>query len=230
MDRVSLERYRLALFGRLVMGVSHEVDNHLSVVLGFAELIRMPGGSGGKMEEHAGKIFAAGDRIASIVKQFSHHVRPHPPAEETFFLSDLLSELVVFARYDLCRGNVSLRIPETLPNAKIRGDARDFGLALLALLLNGAEAMSDRGGGELSVTAAAGPEGLEIAVRDLGPGIPADLLPRLFEEGFTTKPPDIHTGMGLPVARHVVERLGGTIRVENRSGGGCASVIRLPVF
>lgn len=229
MDRVSVERYRLALFGRLVMGVSHEVDNHLSVVLGFAELIRMPGGSGDKTAENAGKIFAAGDRIASIVKQFSHHVRPHPPAEETFTVRDLLSELVLFARYDLCRGNVSLRPPENPPNAKIRGDARDFGLALLALLLNGAEAMSDRGGGELSVTAAARQEGLEVAVTDVGPGIPPEILPRVFEEGFTTKRPDLHPGMGLPVARHIVERFGGTIRVENRSAGGCASVIRIPV-
>lgn len=227
-DRVSLERYRLALFGRLVMGVAHEVDNHLSVVLGFAELIRMPGSSGNRTAENAGKIFAAGDRIASVVKQFSHHVRPHPPADEPFSLPDLLSELVLFGRYDLCRGNVSLRIPGDLPDGKLRGDARDFGLALLALLLNGAEAMADRGGGELSVTAAAGPEGLEISVTDVGPGVPAETLPRVFEEGFTTKSPDLHPGMGLPVARYIVESLGGTIRVENRSAGGCASVIRLP--
>lgn len=211
------------------MGVSHEVDNHLSVVLGFAELIRMPGGGGNKTAENAGKIFAAGDRIASIVKQFSHHVRPHPPADETFFLPDLLSELVLFARYDLCRGNVSLRIPGDLPKVQIRGDARDFGLALLAILLNGAEAMSDRGGGELSVAAAAGQEGLEVAVTDVGPGIQAEILPRVFEEGFTTKPPELHPGMGLPVARHIVEGVGGAIRVENRSDGGCTSIIRIPV-
>jgi len=225
-----VERYRLALFGRLVMGVSHEIDNHLSVVLGFAELIRMPGGSGDKTTENAGKIFAAGDRIASIVKQFSHHVRPHSPAEEIFFLPDLLPELMLFARYDLCRGNVSFRSPEDLPNVRIRGDARDFGLALLSILLNGAEAMSDRGGGELSMTADAGQGGLEVAVRDVGPGISADILPRVFEEGFTTKHPDLHPGMGLPVARHIVGRFGGTIEVENRSDGGCASVIRLPIF
>lgn len=228
MDRVSLERYRLALFGRLVMGVSHEVDNHLSVVLGFAELIRMPGGSRDKTEENAGKIFAAGDRIASIVKQFSHHVRPHAPADETFFLSDLLTELMLFGRYDLCRGNVSLRDPGDLPMVKVQGDPRDFGLALLSLLLNGAEAMAERGGGELSVTATAGPGGLEVTVTDTGPGISEEILPRVFEEGFTTKSPDLHPGMGLPVARYIAESAGGTIRVENRPDGGCASVIRLP--
>ena len=228
MDRVSVERYRLGLFGRLVMGVSHEVDNHLSVVLGFAELIRMPGGGETRTAENAGKIFAAGDRIASIVKQFAHHVRPHTPDEESFDLPDLLSQLMLFARYDLCRGNVSFRVPADLPKTTIRGDSRDFGLALLAVLLNGAESMSDRGGGELSLTADAGEEGLVVRIRDVGPGIPGDVLPRAFEEGFTTKPPDLHAGMGLPVARHILERFGGTIGVENRPGGGCEAVLRLP--
>lgn len=228
MDRVAVERFRLALFGRMVMGVSHEVDNQLSVVLGFSELIRMPGEVGNRTTEHAGRIFAAGDRIAAIVKQFSHHVRPHPPADETFSVSGLLPELLLFARFDLCRGNVSLRIPEDLPEAQVRGDARDFGLVLLAILLNGAESMADSGGGDLSLSVTAGGESVEVSVTDDGPGIPETLLPRVFEEGFTTKQPELHAGMGLPVARHILERFGGTIRVENRSAGGCASVIRLP--
>ncbi len=229
MDRHTVERYRLSLFGRLVMGVAHEVDNHLSVVLGFADLIRMPGGSADRMSENAGKIFAAGDRIASIVKQFSHHVRPHPPSDEAFSLRDIVSELVPFARYDLSRGGVSLRIAEDLPSARVRGDSRDFGLALLSLLLNGAESMSDAGGGELLLAGAVVPDGLEITVTDDGPGIPDGILPRIFEEGFTTKRLDLHSGVGLPVARHLVESAGGTLVVGNRRIGGCASVIRLPV-
>ncbi|GAB4365594.1 MAG: hypothetical protein Kow00128_08300 [Deltaproteobacteria bacterium] len=230
MDRSTVERHRLALFGRLVMGVAHEVDNHLSVVLGFAELIRMPGGDAAKAPENAGKIFAAGDRIASIIKRFSHHVRPHPPTEEIWHLRDLVSDLVGFARYDLCRGNVSLRIAEDLPPAKLRADSRDIGLALLSLLLNGAEAMSERGGGDLSLSAHFGDGGLEITVTDDGPGIPGDLHSRIFEEGFTTKRTDLHFGMGLPVSRHLVEAAGGTLRVENRPEGGCAAAIRLPAF
>lgn len=204
------------------------MDNHLSVVLGFSELIRMPGEVGTRTEENAGKIYAAGDRIAAIVKQFSYHVRPHSPVDEIVSLPGLLSEILVFSRFDLCRGNVSLRIPEELPEAKVRGDARDFGLVLLAVLLNGAESMADRGGGELSVTVSPGREMLEFSVTDTGPGISEELLPRVFEEGFSTKRPDLHSGMGLPVARYIVEGIGGNIRVKNRSAGGCASVVLLP--
>jgi signal transduction histidine kinase len=226
-DRKSVERYRLGLFGRLIMGVAHEVDNHLSVVLGFAELIQIPGGADRKAVENAEKIFAAGERIAALVKHFSHHVRPHAPAGETFTLPVLLSELVLFGRYDLSRGNVMLSVDAGLPGEALRGDARDFGLALLAVLLNGAEAMAGRGG-ELRIRASREGDRLEVVVTDDGPGVPAAFLPRIFEEGFTTKPGAVHSGMGLPVARHIVSGFGGTLSVENLPSGGCASVIRVP--
>lgn len=228
MNRNAVERYRLSLFGRLVMGVSHEVDNHLSVVMGFAELIQVSGGPEAKTVETAGKIFAAGDRIATIVKHFSNHVRPHLPADEAFSLDGILQELVTFARYDLCRGNVTLALPPDLAEVRLRGDSRDFGLALLAILLNGAEAMSGAGG-KLAIGLRSGDGMWELSVTDEGPGIPAGIAPRIFEEGFTTKPAGLHTGMGLPVARHLVENFGGTLAVETRSSGGCASVIRIPV-
>lgn len=228
MDRKTVEQYRLALFGRLIMGVAHEVDNHLSVVLGFAELIQIPGGADLKAVQNAEKIFAAGERIAALVKHLSHHVRPHEPAGETFTLPGLLSELALFGRYDLSRGNVMLSVDAGLPEEALRGDARDFGLALLAVLLNGAEAMAGKGG-ELRIRASRTGDRLEVVVTDEGPGVPAGVLPRIFEEGFTTKPEPVHSGMGLPVARHIVSGFGGTLGVENVSSGGCASVIRLPV-
>lgn len=226
MDRKALEQYRLALFGRLVMGVAHEVDNHLSVILGFSELIQISGGEGRKAADNAAKIFAAGERIAALVKHFSYHVRPHAPAEERFTLSGVLSEVALFGRYDLCRGNVTLNVG-SLPDEPIAGDMRDFSLALLAVMLNGAEAMAG-GGGELRVAASRVGGRLEIAVTDEGPGVPEAILPRIYEEGFTSRTGDLHSGMGLPVARHIVSGFGGTLHVENLPSGGCASVIRIP--
>lgn len=223
-----MEQHRLALFGRLIMGVAHEVDNHLSVVLGFAELTQIPGSPDRKAVENAEKIFAAGERIASLVRHFSHHVRPHAPADESFTLPGLLSEILPFGRYDLSRGNVALNVDAALPGDPLSGDARDLGLALLAVLLNGAEAMAATGG-ELGLRAFREGGRLEVAVTDQGPGVPAAVLPRIFEEGFTTKPGDIHSGMGLPVARHLVAGFGGTLSVENLASRGCASVLRIPV-
>jgi len=227
MDRKTVEQFRLALFGRMVMGVSHEVDNHLSVVLGFAELLQAMGAEEKKALESAGKILSAGEKIAAIIKQFSHYVRPHAPVVESLSFFTVLSELVLFSRYDLGRGNVTLVMPATEGAGRIQGDSRDYALALLAVLLNGAEAMAGRGGA-LTVSTAVREGFFHVTVADQGTGIHQEIMPRIFEEGFTTKPGSLHSGMGLPVARHIVSGMGGDITVENLTGKGCLVALRVP--
>jgi signal transduction histidine kinase len=228
MDRSVVEQYRLALFGRMVMGVAHEIDNHLSVVLGFSELIQLASGKEQKVRDGAGKILSAGEKIGAIVQQFSRYARPHAPSPEPFVPGETISEILLFSRYDLGRDNVTvLPVPEVPPGI-LHADRRDFGLALLALLFNAAEAMSERGG-ELSVRVFLDAAGWGFTVGDQGQGIPAGLEEKVFEGGFTTRPGPIHTGMGLPVARHLAERAGGTVRVATRAGGGCEATIRIPM-
>jgi len=228
MDRGVVEQYRLALFGRMVMGVAHEIDNHLSVVLGFSELIQLASGKEQKVRDGAGKILSAGEKIGAIVQQFSRYMRPHAPSPEPFVPGETISEILLFSRYDLGRDNVTvLPVPEVPPGI-LHADRRDFGLALLALLFNAAEAMSERGG-ELSVRVFLDAAGWGFTVGDQGQGIPAGLEEKVFEAGFTTRPGPIHTGMGLPVARHLAERAGGTVRVATRAGGGCEATIRMPM-
>jgi signal transduction histidine kinase len=227
MDRKTIEQFRLALFGRMVMGVSHEVDNHLSVVLGFAELLQISGEGEKKAIDGVGKILSAGEKIAAIIKQYSHYVRPHTPVAEPFSFSSLLSEIVLFSRYDLGRGNVTLEMPEKDPGIRLRGDRRDFALALLAVLLNGAEAMAGKGG-KLALRTTLREGTWHITVIDDGPGIFPGIIPRIFEEGFTTKADPLHTGMGLPVARHIISAMGGDVSVDNLPSGGCLATIRIP--
>ena len=227
MDRKTVEQHRLSLFGRMVAGVAHEVDNHLSVVLGFAELIQASGGEKQALEG-AGKILSAGEKIASIIKKFSYYVRPHEPAFESFSFLSVLSELAVFSRYDLGRGNVTFTMPGRDSECRMRGDGRDFGLALLAVLLNGTEAMAGKGGGVLAVDVLPREGAWHVTIADEGTGISPAIMPRIFEVGFTTKSSPFHSGMGLPVARHILSGMGGDLSVENRSSGGCLATIRVP--
>jgi signal transduction histidine kinase len=227
MDRNKVENYRLALFGRMVMGVSHEVDNYLSVVLGFAELIQISGGGEKKALDGVGKILNAGEKINTIVRHFSQYVRPHAPVRERFSPAETLRECMVFARYDLGRNNVVVGLPENFPPVLLTVDRRDFALAMLALLFNGSEAMAARGGAlRLGVFPREG--AWEFVVTDEGPGIPPEIAPRLFEEGFTTKDGSYHTGMGLPLARYLAAEMGGTVSVANSPAGGCEAVLRIP--
>jgi signal transduction histidine kinase len=228
MDRKIVEQYRLALFGRMVMGVAHEIDNHLSVVLGFSELMQVAAGNEQKVRDGAGKILSAAEKIEAIVQQFSRYARPHAPSPEPFVPGEMIPGILQFSRYDLGRDNVTvLPIPEVPPGI-LRADRTDFGLSLLALLFNGAEAMSEAGG-ELSLRVSIDAAGWEFAVRDQGPGIPAGFEEKVFEIGFTTRTRTVHAGMGLPVARHLAAQAGGTLQLSNGSGGGCLATIRVPL-
>ena len=227
MDRTNVERYRLALFGRMVMGVAHEVHNHLSVVLGFSELIQLAAGNEGKVRDGAVKILSAGEKTGAILQSYARYVRPHLPAPESFVPGEVIPEILLFARYDLGRNDVVVSAPQDVPPGILFADRRDFGLVLLALLFNGSEAMAGKGG-DLAIRGLLDGEGWEFTVTDRGPGIPAGLEERVFEEGFTTRTEPVNAGMGLPVARHLVAQAGGTLRLSNRPGGGCAATVRLP--
>jgi signal transduction histidine kinase len=227
MDRKRVETYRLSLFGRMVMGVAHEVDNHLSVVIGFSELIQMTPGNERKVRDGASKVLSAGERIGTMIKHFSRHVRPHAPLQETFPPAELIQEVLLFARYDLGRDGVVVA-PVSCPPGLMQGDRRDIGLAFLALLINGAEAMAGKGG-ELAIVGARRDNGWLFSISDQGPGIPAGSEERIYEEGFTTKTEPFRTGMGLPVARHLIAEAGGTLHLANAPVGGCVATVFLPV-
>lgn len=227
MDRRKVELLRLSMFGRMVMGVSHEVDNYLSVVLGFAELIQISGAAEPRTMDGIGKILNAGEKIGTIIRHFSTYVRPHEAVVDTFPPGDAVADILMFARYDLGRNNVVLEIPRSFPPGAVVVDRRDFALVLMALLFNGSEAMSETGG-TLRLDAAVKENIWEFTVSDEGPGISPDIAAQAFDEGFTTKPGHSHAGMGLPVSRHLAAGMGGTLNVENLPGCGCAAVLRIP--
>ncbi|MBI5577214.1 MAG: HAMP domain-containing histidine kinase [Deltaproteobacteria bacterium] len=227
MDRKTVEQHRLALFGRMVMGVAHEVDNYLSVILGFAELIQISGGGERKTLDGIAKIFNAGEKINVIIKHFSQYVRPHEPARDLFAPYEVVGECLVFARYDLGRSNVVLKLPESPPSGMLAVDRKDFALILLALLFNAAESMEQAGGTlQLEISRSGG--GWEFTVMDEGPGIPPDIAPKVFDEGFTTKGGVLHTGMGLPVAGSLASGMGGSLSLTNLPERGCKAVLRIP--
>ncbi len=227
MDRKMIEVYRLSLFGRMAMGLAHEVDNHLSVVIGFSEIIQISASNEQKVVASAGKILSAGEKIAALIKQYSQYVRPHSPEREFFAPGEVIPELLLFARYDLCRGGCAVTTPLSYPPGYLQGDRRDVGLAFLALLFNGAESMADKGG-QLSVDVSRDGDDFVITISDQGAGVPVGFEEKVFEEGYTTRPESFRTGLGLAVARQIVSGAGGTLRLGNVSGGGCVATVRLP--
>src|SRR5262249_10184538 len=112
----------------------------------------------------------------------------------------------------------------------VRGNTARLGQVFLNIILNAAQALDEAGGkrnGVRIVTYDRG-ESVMVEIEDNGPGIPPDVLPRIFDSFFTTKPRGIGTGLGLPISQGIVRSLGGEISVESEWGQGATFRIRLP--
>jgi signal transduction histidine kinase len=136
----------------------------------------------------------------------------------------LLERAATLAREDIDGRAVRLLREEPGELPALRADPDLLCQVLLGLLANAAEAAGS--GGQISLEARAADGIVELGVADSGPGVPPDLRERIFEPFFTTRPRG--TGLGLAVARQIVEAHGGRIVVGERPGGGARFTIRLP--
>jgi signal transduction histidine kinase len=110
------------------------------------------------------------------------------------------------------------------PSPVVLGDRQHLQQVLLNLVLNAVQAM--RAGGTLTIEAQSGRDGVSLVVADTGAGIPADVLPRVFDPYFTTRTDGL--GLGLTIARRIVEAHGGAIELDSQAGRGTRVRLRLP--
>src|SRR5467141_4866335 len=217
----------LAALGELSAGIAHEFKNALATISGYAQMIRSES-SQAEALDYAERILEQTRNITHVVTEFLKYARPLEIPDERVALQTVVERVVA-------------EVGETLPQVKIRwegtfGEAEgDEGLlrqALLNLARNAAEACAiTEGGGQVVVRGDAihGEEAKfqRISVADNGPGIPANVLPKLFRPFFTTKAKG--TGLGLAVVQKIVVQHGGQVQVRNRPQGGAEFIVTLPI-
>ena len=216
--------------GNLLAGVAHELNNPLSAVLGHAALL-IRTAPDEAMRTRGQKLEGAATRCVRIVKNFLAMARRHAPERQPVALNELVRATVEILAYELRIANVEVQLDlaEDLP--RVWADGHQLQQVAVNLFTNAHHAMRDSAPPRrLTVTTRSDPahERVSLTIADTGPGIPADLQPRIFEPLFTTKPEGQGTGLGLPLCRGIVESHNGTIRVESEPGRGATFVIELP--
>ena len=224
---------RLASLGTLVAGVAHELNNPLTAIGGFAELMLMEPQSDENREmlqltmreaTRAAKIVAD---LRLIARETQHTA---PTTRGPVDLNDVIQHVLKLQRYTLETSNVRIDVDLAADAASVLGNASELEQVVLNLIVNARQAMDARNTERsvLSVRTRATPDGILLRVADNGPGIPRDHLERVFDPFFTTKSPGEGMGLGLSLVHRIVTEHGGTVRVESSPGTGAAFIILLP--
>lgn len=213
----------LAQLGKLAAVVAHEVRNPLAAIRGALQVI------GGRLvpasQEHAvvQEVITRVDGLNEILQDLLQFARPRLPLLAPVPLRKFLDSVVSMFSRDAALAGV--RVQTDVADVSINIDVDQLQQAVLNLLINGAQAME--GQGQITITTLVEPDYCTIALRDQGPGIPADVREHLFEPFFTTK--HRGTGLGLATAQRIVDSHGGTLTLESPQGGGTIARIRVPL-
>ena len=195
------------------------------------------------LKQNLQQISQHGQRATSIIKGMLEHSRTGTGLRETVTLNTLVSDSLRLAQQGLRTKDQAVEVQVTtalapsLPAVSVV--PLDMGRVLINLFTNAFYALQQRqqqlaGRGnyrpELTVSTAAGPGGVEVRIRDNGPGMPAEVQARVFQPFFTTKPVGEGTGLGLSLSHDIVTTgHGGTLRVESHEGEGTEFILSLPV-
>lgn len=227
---LALSNERLAAIGKMAAHVTHEIRNPLSAMGLNIEMLEeeLENPDSREKTEVRNLLVAIRrevQRLEHLSEEYLRVARLPQPRMEADDVAAAVSEIVAFARpeIELAHCTVGLHLEPRLPPALF--DEAQLRQALLNLLRNAREAMPQ--GGPIDVSVAADGMSVVIDVDDRGGGIPEPIRARVFDPFFSTKGEG--TGLGLAITRHIVEAHGGSVRCEQREGGGTRFRIALPI-
>jgi PAS domain S-box-containing protein len=219
---------KMAALGQLVSGVAHEVNNPLSAIVGFSDLLLENPELPEFAREELGVILQEAERTRLIVQNMLRFAREMPAQREPVQINLVLRQTLELRSYGLAGRNVEIveRLAENLP--VVVADPHQLEQVFLNVLNNAFDAIEQVGRrGRIEVETKFRSENIEIYFRDNGPGISNP--DRIFEPFFTTKPVGKGTGLGLSICYGIVHAHMGEIVCQNNAGAeGCTFVIRLP--
>ena len=232
LERALIRLERLRVSGELAAGISHNLNNMLTTVLGPAQFL-LRKSDDPQVHREAEAILTAGRRARDLVARLNQAARCHP--EESMgpvSLNEQIQGIVQMARprwkdEPEARGVVVEVLTELAETPDIRGNLSELGDVILNLLLNAVEGMPE--GGAITITTQAVDAGVQLTVSDTGAGMDEETRRRAFEPFFTTKT-DIGSGLGLSTVHGTMTRWGGTVEVDSTPGEGTTFTLWLPAW
>lgn len=224
-----VETEKMAAVGQMVSGVAHEVNNPLTAILGFADLLLdspdLPGSARGELQV----IMQEAQRTKEIIQNLLSFARQNPVRRSKVQINQILRRTITLRAYDFTNSGIALieRFDEAIPD--VEGDGHQLQQVFLNILNNAYDAVCEtRCDGQVTVETARASDAVEVRFRDNGPGIKN--IERIFDPFFTTKEVGKGTGLGLSICYGIMREHGGEISCfNNNDGPGATFLLRIPV-
>ncbi len=234
-DRIKMEQQlliasKLASIGELAAGVAHEINNPLTAIMGYAQLLANDDEVPVNIKSDLEKIYNQSQRAARIVQNLLTFARNYTPEKSVIDLNELILKTLELRSYEHKVGNTEVitELQSGLPG--ISADENQIQQVILNVIINAEQSIAvKKKAGTIKIVTRAAEDKIRISISDDGPGIPREILDRLFDPFFTTKDVGQGTGLGLSVCHGIITNHGGRIYAESVVGEGATFIIELPV-
>jgi signal transduction histidine kinase len=224
-----IQSEKLSGIGEFIAGVAHELNNPLTSVMGFSELLQKTEIEP-QHKRHLEMIHKSALRCQKIVQSLLGFARRSAPERKAVCLNSLVEAALEILQYQLRTSNVEaiLKLDPHLPQAMV--DPHQIQQVFVNLINNARQAIeAHQPRGWIKLTTVRNGETVRVMIQDSGPGIAEENLSKIFDPFFTTKEVGKGTGLGLSLCYGIIKEHGGTITPRSRPGEGATFIIDLPV-
>jgi signal transduction histidine kinase len=217
---------KLASLGQLAAGAAHEINNPLTAILGYSDLLIVENPETGRPHSLGIKIREQARRTKDLVTNLLSFARQVPAEKQLLDLNTVLTGAVQLRNLDLREKHIRIELENRSVLPAVRGDPNQLLQVFYHLISNAVDAMDTSGGGVLMIRALRERGNVVIEFSDTGPGMQEP--DKVFDPFYTTKPVGKGTGLGLSICYGVMQEHGGRITGFNRPEGGCTFRLELP--
>lgn len=225
-DRARLiQSEKMSAAGNLLAGIVHELNNPLTTILGFSELLLKEGKAADPTRLE--KIHSEAERSVRIIQNLLRLARADNGNPEAIDINESIRRTVELAQYQIRLNRIQLDLELSSKSPKVLAHAGELTQVILNLMTNAIQAISGiRSSGTIQITSSVVRDRVWVSVTDDGPGISEANMRRIFEPFFTTK--ETGTGLGLNLSRNIVREIGGDLSVSNSISCGTTFTLELP--
>jgi two-component system NtrC family sensor kinase len=222
-----LHSEKMAAVGQLISGVAHELNNPLTAILGYSQLLTSSGQMNAQGLEYSEKLYKQAQRTHRIVQNLLSFARQHKPERIPVSFNKIVEDTLALRDYDLRMHNIRVHLDLSADLPMTAADPHQLQQVFLNMVNNAVDAILESSSeGDLWVATGSTPQKLFVQFTDSGAGVKDPS--KVFDPFYTTKPVGKGTGLGLSICYGIVTEHGGAIRVENLPPRGASFTIEIP--